>query len=140
MLEIPKQHKEIFETIGNIAESAGQQVFVVGGYVRDYYLQRLNPDEITDIDFVTVGSGIQLAKKIAKERFLKAENEAKEWQKLSKRKQMRVMPPSIYDTLVDVNGVDYLYYSSGKGRLMAREGKGYYVRMKTKSGVVDAKI
>ena len=67
MLEIPKQHKEIFETIGNIAESAGLQVFVVGGYVRDYYLQRLNPDEITDIDFVTVGSGIQLAKKIAKE-------------------------------------------------------------------------
>ncbi len=67
MLEIPKQHKEIFETIGNIAETAGLQVFVVGGYVRDYYLQRLNPDEITDIDFVTVGSGIQLAKKIAKE-------------------------------------------------------------------------
>jgi len=83
---------------------------------------------------------LSAAKKIAKERFLKAENEAKEWQKLSKRKQMRVMPPSIYDTLVDVNGVDYLYYSSGKGRLMAREGKGYYVRMKTKSGVVDAKI
>jgi tRNA nucleotidyltransferase (CCA-adding enzyme) len=67
LLEIPKQHKEIFETIGNIAETAGLQVFVVGGYVRDYYLQRLNPDEITDIDFVTVGSGIQLAKKIAKE-------------------------------------------------------------------------
>lgn len=67
MLEIPKQHKEIFETIGNIAESEGLQVFVVGGYVRDYYLQRLNPDEITDIDFVTVGSGIQLARKIAQE-------------------------------------------------------------------------
>jgi len=67
LLEIPKQHKEIFETIGNVAESAGLQVFVVGGYVRDYYLQRLNADEITDIDFVTVGPGIQLAKKIAKE-------------------------------------------------------------------------
>ncbi|PKD42433.1 CCA tRNA nucleotidyltransferase [Rhodohalobacter barkolensis] len=67
MLDIPKQHKEIFETIGNIAETAGQQVFVVGGYVRDYYLQRLNPDDITDIDFVTVGSGIALAKKIADE-------------------------------------------------------------------------
>ena len=67
MLEIPQQHKEIFETIGNVAESAGLQVFVVGGYVRDYYLQRLNADEITDIDFVTVGPGILLAKKIAKE-------------------------------------------------------------------------
>jgi poly(A) polymerase len=67
LLDIPKQHKEIFETIGTIAETAGQQVFVVGGYVRDYYLQRLNPDDITDIDFVTVGSGIALAKKIADE-------------------------------------------------------------------------
>ncbi len=67
MLEIPKQHKEIFEAIGNIAESAGQKVFVVGGYVRDYYLQRLDADDITDIDFVTVGSGIKLAEKISAE-------------------------------------------------------------------------
>lgn len=67
MLEIPNQHKELFQTIGEIAESIDQQVFVVGGYVRDYYLQRLESDEITDIDFVTVGPGIKLAEKIANE-------------------------------------------------------------------------
>jgi poly(A) polymerase len=67
LLEIPKQHKEIFEAIGNIADSINQKVYVVGGYVRDYYLQRLKKQEITDIDFVTVGSGITLAQKIASE-------------------------------------------------------------------------
>lgn len=67
MLEIPNQHKKLFQTIGQIADSIDQPVFVVGGYVRDYYLQRLETDEITDIDFVTIGSGIKLAEKIAKE-------------------------------------------------------------------------
>lgn len=66
MLEIPKQHQELFKTIGKIADSIDQEVYVVGGYVRDYYLNRLDSDEITDIDFVTIGSGIQLAEKISK--------------------------------------------------------------------------
>lgn len=42
----------------------GFPVFVVGGYVRDYYLGRLKSGDM-DIDFVTVGSGIQLAKEVA---------------------------------------------------------------------------
>ncbi len=67
MLEIPKQHNEIFKIVGNVADSIGQKVYVVGGYVRDYYLKRLSEQEITDIDFVTVGSGIQLAQEIAAE-------------------------------------------------------------------------
>lgn len=65
LIDIPKEHKAIFITIGEAAESLGQRVFVVGGYVRDYYLQ--NRDSATkDIDFVTVGSGIQLAEEVAK--------------------------------------------------------------------------
>jgi tRNA nucleotidyltransferase/poly(A) polymerase len=67
LLEIPKQHNEIFKTVGKVADSIGQKVYVVGGYVRDYYLKRLSEQEITDIDFVTVGSGIQLAQEIASE-------------------------------------------------------------------------
>ncbi|MEX0823411.1 MAG: HD domain-containing protein [Balneolaceae bacterium] len=67
MTEIPQQHKSLFETIGRVADSINQEVFVVGGYVRDFYLNRLDPDSITDIDFVTLGSGIELARKIAKE-------------------------------------------------------------------------
>ena len=64
MIDIPKKHAELFTTIGKCAESINQQVYVVGGYVRDYYLDNRNSD-ITDIDFVTVGSGILLARKVA---------------------------------------------------------------------------
>lgn len=67
MLDIPSTHNRLFQIIGNAAESINQQVFVVGGYVRDFYLNRNNQDEVTDIDFVTIGSGIELAKKVAKE-------------------------------------------------------------------------
>lgn len=66
-LSIPEDHLELFRTIGKVGDSLDQPVFVVGGYVRDYYLNRLDPDAIADIDFVTVGSGIGLAKKVAKE-------------------------------------------------------------------------
>ena len=65
MIEIPQEHKKLFETIGTIAEVLNQKVFVVGGYVRDFYLGRNDATQITDIDFVTVGSGIKLAEKIA---------------------------------------------------------------------------
>lgn len=64
MIDIPEQHKAIFKSIGEAAESLNQRVFVVGGYVRDYYLQKRN-SETKDIDFVTVGSGIKLARKVA---------------------------------------------------------------------------
>ncbi|MEX0905936.1 MAG: HD domain-containing protein [Balneolaceae bacterium] len=65
MIEIPQEHKKLFEMIGTVAESLNQKVFVVGGYVRDFYLGRNNSDELTDIDFVTVGSGVKLAEKVA---------------------------------------------------------------------------
>jgi tRNA nucleotidyltransferase (CCA-adding enzyme) len=64
LIDIPEQHKAIFKSIGNAADSLNQQVFVVGGYVRDYYLQNRD-SETKDIDFVTVGSGIRLAEKVA---------------------------------------------------------------------------
>lgn len=65
LIDIPKEHKAIFQTIGEAAESLDQRVFVIGGYVRDYYLQSRNTST-KDIDFVTVGSGIRLAKQVAK--------------------------------------------------------------------------
>lgn len=52
----------IFETISAAAKECGLETYVVGGYVRDKILKRKDPK---DIDFVTVGSGIQLAKKVA---------------------------------------------------------------------------
>lgn len=64
-IDIPKQHTKLFKTIGRAADSLNQQVFVVGGYVRDVYLDRLDENSATDIDFVTLGSGIKLARTVA---------------------------------------------------------------------------
>jgi poly(A) polymerase len=51
----------IFKTIGEIAEASGRDVYAVGGFVRDIFLQRHSKD----YDFVTVGSGIDLARAVA---------------------------------------------------------------------------
>lgn len=64
MKNIPKLHQNIFSTISEAAEELGVPAYVVGGYVRDYYLERLQEGEL-DIDFVTVGSGIKLAKEVS---------------------------------------------------------------------------
>jgi len=51
----------VFRQIGEIADSMGREIYVVGGYVRDIFLKRNS----SDIDFVTVGSGIELATEVA---------------------------------------------------------------------------
>lgn len=51
----------IFRIVGKAADQAGLNAFVVGGYVRDLLLKRPSKD----IDFVCVGSGIDLATKVA---------------------------------------------------------------------------
>ncbi len=52
----------IFEVVAQAAEELGFDCYVIGGFVRDYLLDRGTPK---DIDIVTVGSGIALAKKVA---------------------------------------------------------------------------
>lgn len=52
----------IFQLIGQAADELEVDAYVIGGFVRDYFLKRGTP---TDIDVVAVGSGIQLAKKVA---------------------------------------------------------------------------
>ncbi|WP_019668505.1 CCA tRNA nucleotidyltransferase [Eudoraea adriatica] len=52
----------IFKTIADSAEELSIDSFVIGGYVRDLLLQR---GKSKDIDIVAVGSGIELAKKVA---------------------------------------------------------------------------
>lgn len=51
----------VFSLIGETADRLGLETYVVGGYVRDLILRRPS----TDIDVVTVGSGITLAKAVA---------------------------------------------------------------------------
>lgn len=53
----------VFRHISRIAARLGVDAYVVGGYVRDFYLHRPS----TDIDVVVIGSGIGLAQELAKE-------------------------------------------------------------------------
>ena len=59
---MPLSHP-IFRRIARIASEQGVEAYVVGGYVRDYYLRRPS----TDIDVVVVGSGIALAEALGRE-------------------------------------------------------------------------
>ena len=52
--------KEIFHQISDAADHLGVECYVVGGYVRDIFLER--PSD--DIDVVVVGSGIAVAKEL----------------------------------------------------------------------------
>ena len=57
-----KIDKPVFHLVGEAADDLQRECYVVGGYVRDLILNRHSKD----IDFVTVGSGIELAETLAK--------------------------------------------------------------------------
>ena len=52
--------KDIFKTIGRVADHLCMECYVVGGYVRDLFLERPS----NDIDVVVVGSGIRVAEEL----------------------------------------------------------------------------
>lgn len=54
--------KDIFHTISSVADGLGVECYVVGGYVRDLFLERPS----NDIDVVVVGSGIEVASALKK--------------------------------------------------------------------------
>lgn len=56
-----KLNLKIFSIISCAADELQQETYIIGGYVRDLILDRPSKD----IDIVTVGSGIELAKKVA---------------------------------------------------------------------------
>lgn len=53
----------VFRRVGQTADRLNLETYVVGGYVRDIFLDRTSPD----LDFVTVGSGIELARQVSKD-------------------------------------------------------------------------
>ena len=57
----PHISSPIFKVIAKASKELGYRSYVIGGYVRDILLHR----QSNDIDVVTVGSGITLAKKVA---------------------------------------------------------------------------
>ena len=52
----------ILKLVGNVADALQRECYIVGGYVRDIFLERPS----NDMDFVTVGSGIEVAKAVAR--------------------------------------------------------------------------
>ena len=51
-----------FRQVSEAADELGLEAYVIGGYVRDIFLRRPSKD----IDIVAVGSGIELAKAVAR--------------------------------------------------------------------------
>ena len=54
--------RDIFHQISDVADTLGVECYVVGGYVRDIFLERSS----CDIDVVVVGSGIEVATELKK--------------------------------------------------------------------------
>ncbi len=53
--------KKIFKLISETADQMGVECYIIGGYVRDFFLYRPSHD----IDIVAIGKGVELAKAIA---------------------------------------------------------------------------
>ena len=56
-----KLQSPIFHRISEVSDELGMECYVVGGYVRDLFLERPSKD----IDVVVVGSGIGIAQALA---------------------------------------------------------------------------
>lgn len=65
LFDIKPEERAIFQLVSKAAEELGYPVYVVGGYVRDRLLARHSKD----MDIVCVGSGIELAERIADKLF-----------------------------------------------------------------------
>lgn len=61
MIQLPLDDK-IFAIVGQTADELGMECYLIGGYVRDVLLKRPSKD----MDFVVVGSGIDMATAVAK--------------------------------------------------------------------------
>jgi poly(A) polymerase len=56
------ENNKVFEMIAEVADELQVECYVIGGFVRDIFLKRPSKD----IDVVTVGSGIELAKLVSR--------------------------------------------------------------------------
>ena len=55
------KHEPILKSVGKVIDSWNKPVYLIGGYVRDYILNR----PTKDIDIVVLGDGIELAKAVS---------------------------------------------------------------------------
>ncbi|MFM6982563.1 MAG: CCA tRNA nucleotidyltransferase [Chitinophagaceae bacterium] len=56
-----EEHQSLFADIGHLADKNNLEIYLIGGFVRDIFLQR----DSKDIDIVVIGKGIDFARKVA---------------------------------------------------------------------------
>ena len=56
------EYFKTFQEVGKVADELGYECYVVGGFVRDFMLNKVNHD----LDFVVVGSGLKMAEALGK--------------------------------------------------------------------------
>ncbi len=77
--DLNPSYSYLFDTISDIGADLGYKVYVVGGFVRDFYLNRIDKEGVADIDIMTIGSGLKLANEVAKKLRAKPVNEFKQF-------------------------------------------------------------
>ena len=102
--------KEIFHLIGHVADEMGVECYVVGGYVRDIFLERPS----NDIDVVVVGSGIAVAEALKKQLGKKAH--------LSVFRNFGTAQVKYYDTEVEFVGARKESYSHDSRKPIVEDG------------------
>jgi len=61
-IKCTKEEIQLLQMVAQVAQAEGVETYLVGGFVRDKILER----ETRDADFVCIGSGIELAKAVAR--------------------------------------------------------------------------
>ena len=109
--------KKIFHKIGEVTDRMGVECYLVGGYVRDIFLER----PTNDIDVVVVGSGIEVAKELQKA--LGKNEKTGRWRAhLAVYRNFGTAQIKFYDTEVEFVGARRESYDRGSRKPVVEDG------------------
>ena len=109
--------KKISHKIGEVADRMGVECYLVGGYVRDIFLER----PTNDIDVVVVGSGIEVAKELQKA--LGKNEKTGRWRAhLAVYRNFGTAQIKFYDTEVEFVGARRESYDRGSRKPVVEDG------------------
>lgn len=109
--------KNIFHKIGETADELGVECYLVGGYVRDIFLER----PTNDIDVVVVGSGIEVAKALQR-RLGKNHKTGKPRAHLAVYRNFGTAQVKYYDTEVEFVGARRESYDRNSRKPVVEDG------------------
>lgn len=109
--------KKIFHKISEVADEMGVECYLVGGYVRDIFLER----PTNDIDVVVVGSGIEVAQALQKA--LGKNEKTGRWRAhLAVYRNFGTAQVKFYDTEVEFVGARRESYDRGSRKPVVEDG------------------